>query len=609
MYREWKCRTGSLLAAALVLGTGSGGARAQVTLTDRGSSVVLANGVVSATITKATAKFSSLLYQGNQMVNTSSGGQIYYSMAGPYEQPTNCVYSVTAQTPDLVDIAMKRTRSVHNVDIEIHYVLRRDDSGIYTYAILNHPASYPTADIGEWRMVWKLPSDLLERIYVDDLRNWEMPSAYDIAHAQPTGIGEVLRLTTGVRAGKYDCKYEYSADYRQIGTWGHASNRKNIGAWLVFGSHEYFNDGPTKNDLTSADRILHVHFGMNHFNGSGTHIAAGESWRKMYGPFLLYMNSNPGGGDACWADAKARAQTEQAAWPYDWLSSNPEYPPASGRGTVTGVFQVADSLVPNLSGVGAWVGLSQPDPGGNWQFESKRYQYWTQAGANGSFTLSNVRPGVYTLSAFTVGAVGEYTRTEVSVNAGGTTALGTVTWNVLHPGSSIAWEIGVPDRSAAEFRHGSTDYYEPFLWDTFPLELSNPLEYTVGVSDWTTDWNYAHCGYPADWSPWKWRIHFTLTGLPGQGDATLTLAWASSNYSRMEMYVNDENTLFKRFYPSVSGGNALIREAIHAKYGVDYVTIPVSRLREGENTITLVQGRSGGPSDHVMYDYLNLELP
>jgi len=29
----------------------------------------------------------------------------------------------------------------------------------------------------------------------------------------------------------------------------------------------------------------------------------------------------------------------------------------------------------------------------------------------------------------------------------------------------------------------------------------------------------------------------------------------------------------------------------------------------GTNTITLVQGRSGGASDHVMYDYVSLELP
>lgn len=583
-------------------------AQAQVTLTDNGPTVTLANGIITATITKTNAKVTSLVYGGYEMVRTASNGYIYYSMSGPYEQPSGCVYSVTTQTPDIVDISMKRVLSAHNVDIEIHYVLRRDDSGLYAYAILDHPAKYPAANISEWRMVWKFPNDLLERIYVDDLRNWQMPSAYDYANAQPTSIAEVVLLTTGIRAGKYDSKYEYSANYGDLGTWGHASNTNRIGAWVVFGSHEFFNDGPTKNDLTSADRIIHVHFGMNHYNGSSIRVAAGETWRKMWGPYLLYLNSCPDGADGCWADANARARAEQAAWPYAWLINNSEYPLANNRGTVTGRFVVTDALKPDVSGAGAWVGVAQPDPGGNWQFESKRYQYWVKADSNGNFSIPSVRPGTYTLYAFTQGAVGEYSMAKVTVTAGGTTALGNLTWNVPHYGRSIAWEIGVPDRTAKEFWHGG-DYFEPFLWDQFPGEFSNPLEYTVGVNNWATDWNYAHSGYPADWSPWLWRINFNLTSLPCCGNATLTLAWASTDHARMDIYVNDEVNLFISFYPSVSGGNALVREGIHAKYGVNYVSIPVSRLRVGSNTITLVQGRSGARSDHVMYDYVNLELP
>jgi hypothetical protein len=77
------------------------------------------------------------------------------------------------------------------------------------------------------------------------------------------------------------------------------------------------------------------------------------------------------------------------------------------------------------------------------------------------------------------------------------------------------------------------------------------------------------------------------------------------------VYVNDEATVVARVYPSVSGGNALIREGIHAKYCVEYVPIPVALLRVGANTITLVEGRTSSslPFEHVMYDYVNLELP
>jgi hypothetical protein len=38
---------------------------------------------------------------------------------------------------------------------------------------------------------------------------------------------------------------------------------------------------------------------------------------------------------------------------------------------------------------------------------------------------------------------------------------------------------------------------------------------------------------------------------------------------------------------------------------VSYVSFPTSRLNLGANTITLVQGSTG----HVMYDYVNLEMP
>jgi hypothetical protein len=104
-------------------------------------------------------------------------------MDGPphYRVPAHCIYSVKTQTPDLVDIGMKSVwrNEAQAFDIEIHYVLKRGASGLYSYAILDHPADYPATSYGEWRMVWKLSPDLLEKIYIDDLRRWTMPSSAD----------------------------------------------------------------------------------------------------------------------------------------------------------------------------------------------------------------------------------------------------------------------------------------------------------------------------------------------------------------------------------------------------------------------------------------------
>ena len=595
-------------------GGGSPGAGADVTLTDHGSSVTLSNGVVSATITKSNAKFTAFTYRGVPL--TTASRQIYYSMDGGsnYRQPSGCTYTVKTATPDMIDIGMRQTwtTQAQAVDIEIHYVLRRGDSGIYTYAILDHPENYPATSFGEWRMVWKLPDDTFERLYVDDLRNRQMPTAADYAAASPTSIAEIVQLNTGVLAGQYEGKYCYNSNYRTNPVWGHATDDEDLGVWLVLGGHEFFNDGPMKQDLAPADRILHIHFGMNHYNGSSTSIAAGESWRKLYGPFLLYCNHDPAGADACWADAKEQAAAEQAAWPYEWLTGNPDYPLAAERATVTGTLDLNDPLKPLLDGAGAWVGLAAPDPGGNWQFESKRYQHWVKAGPGGSFSIPHVRPGTYTLYAFTNGATGEYQHaTPVTVTAGQSLDLGTLTWTIPRSGGWLAWEIGTADRDSREFHHGD-DYFTPHLYQQFSSEFPNPLEYTVGVSDPATDWNYAHGGYFSGGtsSGWRWQIHFDLPAVPASGHARLHLAFAGSHYARMHLYVNDETTQFGPFlYPNHGNGNGLLRQTNLAKYASHVIEIPVSRLRAGSNTITLLQGRSSAVSDHVMYDYLALEMP
>ncbi|MFO1489273.1 MAG: polysaccharide lyase family protein, partial [Verrucomicrobiota bacterium] len=476
--------------------------------------------------------------------------------------------------------------------------------------------------VGEWRIVWKLPHTstdwTFERIYCDSIRNWYWGTYTDFTSAQSTSIAEVIRLMTGVRAGQYDCKYEYSLEYQNAGCWGHASDVNKKGVWMVLGGYDYLNDGPIKNDLALAESYSLLHFGRNHYNASSTACAAGETWSKIYGPFLLYCNAvtnNTGAGNVLWADAKAQVQAEIAAWPYAWLT-NSDYPAVNLRGAVSGKLILADPLKPALAaGTNTWVGLAQPDAGGNWQFESKRYQYWVHPDANGNFFIPAVRPGSYTLSAFTDGAVGEFTYSNsVTVAANATNALGNLTWTVPHPGGQIAWEIGVPDRRAGEFRH-STNYWYPFLWETYSNDFPNPLVYNVGSGNWSNDWNYAHSGYlvGTNWLPWKWRINFTLTNLPTSGSATLTFAFASINYGAVQVFVNDESTLLGEVAPTTAGGgtggNALIREGNHAKYSLGYLSVPLSSLRIGTNTVTLLQRRSSASSDHVMYDYLSLELP
>ena len=93
-----------------------------------------------------------------------------------------------------------------------------------------------------------------------------MPTSQDTF--EHTGIREIIKITSGARAGKFDCKYDFNANYWDLGCWGHASDKNKVGGWIVLGSHEFFNDGPTKQDLNAASGIYHIHFGLDHGHGT-----------------------------------------------------------------------------------------------------------------------------------------------------------------------------------------------------------------------------------------------------------------------------------------------------------------------------------------------------
>lgn len=604
----------SLIACAISCSMVSGqDSPAPVTFHDDSKQVELDNGIVNAVIDKHSASVSSMKYGKFDMMPTR-GGQ-YYSMGGGkgYRQPGGGTYSLTSKSDDLVDIGFLQKwggKDGQAVDIEVHYAMKRGVSGLYTYALLHHPVEYPTGGVGEWRMIWRMPKKndrdwLMERICVDSLRNWEMPSPKDLESAEQMGIKEIIRLRRGVRAGKYDCKYDFNLEYYSTGCWGYASDKNQVGAWLVFGSHEFFNDGPTKQDLSSATGIIHVHFGRNHYAGSSTKFESGKAWNKIYGPFLMYCNSGSG-VQGLWADAQKQAAKERDQWPYDWVK-NPEYPSSDARGMVGGKIKITDALKPDVSAKGAWIGLAEPAPGVNWQNDSNGYQYWTKVRDDGMFLIPAVRPGKYKLYCFVDGVVDEYEQDGVEI-AAGENLLEPIAWEVAHDGKSIAWEIGVPNRRATEFQGGKS-YFHGYLWEDFSKVCSNPLVYTIGESVPEKDWFYAQSSYRKrrKVEAWPWEVRFKLDNPPEEGNATLVIAWASADSANMVIDLNRKN--IANFKPPVQGGNALLREGIHAKYGVSRITFPAKDLRNGNNLLVLTQSRTNYAGNHVMYDYLALELP
>ncbi|XP_021597858.1 probable rhamnogalacturonate lyase B [Manihot esculenta] len=168
------------------------------------------------------------------------------------------------------------------------------------------------------------------------------------------------------------------------------------------------------------------------------HFQEGEEWRKTFGPFFVYLNSTNNVSNAynLWEDAKKQRLLEEAAWPYEFVSSS-YYLTAKGLGSATGRLYVQDrfisgSLIPAKR---AYVGLLAARTAGAWHTESKDYQLWVQTDSNGYFTIKNVIPGVYGLHGWVPGFIGSETQ------------LGNLTYVPRRDGPTV-WEIGFPDRTA-----------------------------------------------------------------------------------------------------------------------------------------------------------------
>src|ERR1039457_4938885 len=126
----------------------------KVILTEKPASVVLGNGLVSVEIQKTSGDTLALIYNGQSLL-ASPGYLNWHAEAdedadndeGGGKKPNNSTYSrirsgefAIAVNPvnnggDMADVCISRKFSGKGApfDIELHYVLRRGDSGFYEY--------------------------------------------------------------------------------------------------------------------------------------------------------------------------------------------------------------------------------------------------------------------------------------------------------------------------------------------------------------------------------------------------------------------------------------------------------------------------------------------
>jgi rhamnogalacturonan endolyase len=578
------------------------------------------------------------------------------------------------------------------MDIEVRFALERGTSGFYTTAEYTHKAGYPQSGFGENRFILESMNRTFDWLSVDNDRNQLMTSEDDLRKGVVIHAKEQRILTSGVYANSVEHKYSYNAIMYKLTAWGWSSTKDHIGVYFINPSNEYIGGGAEKLDLidhmsgTLLDYWTSGHYG----GGSGNHIPTGEDWKHVVGPIFVYFNSladakEPTQADldkfhasygsgmpavpaawhdnavALWDDAVQKSKAVISAWPYEWVQGM-DYPHQDGRTTVTGQLVLDDSQAAKKTLPHLTIGLAHPDyintSGGfqqragngnivTWPHDGDYYQFWADGAESGDgrFTIPNVRPGKYTLHAFADGVLGEYAKTNITIEAGKPLNLGKLDWQPVRYGKQI-WEIGYPDRTADKFFKGDGANYWLWGWplrygDLFP----NDITYTIGKSDYHKDWFFEEVPH-SDTDAWKnpaakdplnqrfgwvnlpdgqqdmwrawghgrattWTVKFTMPKAT-KGDAILRIALAGADggngtapsvAGNLTIGVNGKEV--GTLHPVAT--NALRYNTNKGVWNQYVQKFDASLLKPGENSVTFTVP-AGDVTTGVVWDYLRLEL-
>jgi rhamnogalacturonan endolyase len=575
------------------------------------------------------------------------------------------------------EVAIKGASS-GRIDIEVRYTMERGVSGFYTYAQYIHPAANATAGFGENRFILESMNPTFDWLSVDKDRNQLMITDQDLRSGTVIHAKEQRIIAAGNYKNSVEHKYTYCGLMYRLPAYGWSSTKDHIGVYFINPTTEYIGGGAEKMDLvchmsgTLLDYWTSGHYG----GGAGNSIPQGQDWTKVVGPIFVYLNAVENPKDpsqaeldtlaatqgnptvpatwhdnslALWNDAMAKAKEVEAAWPFDWVSGV-DYPHKSERGNVTGQVvlndpQAASTKLPNLT-----IGLAHPDYTGTggafanrsgngnlvtWQHDGNYYEFWNQGNEDGTFKITNVRPGKYTLHAFADGVLGEYAKTDITVEAGKDIDLGKLDWKPVRNGKQV-WEIGYPNRNGGEFFKG--DEYWRWGWNMrYTLLFPNDIIYTVGKSDWHKDWFFeevphaTNLGFvnpaakdPANqafgwvnlptaagqdmWRDWgrgqatTWTIKFNLDHAP-KGTATLRVSLGGSDSTTLTIGVNGQTAGTIRPIST----NALRYNTDRGVWREYSQPFNGTFLKAGENEVTLTVP-AGDLTSGVCYDYLRLEL-
>jgi rhamnogalacturonan endolyase len=531
-------------------------------------------------------KATSLIYNGKNLLGHLNGNIVdpdrHHSFYLDYHQdlkskaPHYNQIKIIEDSDKCKHIAFIDDKS--QLNLEYHILMRSEESQLFSYVIAKSNDKHPFT-INEMRTVYRLDSQIFPNSYTSSRIGLQPSSNY--TNQFKRWQDETYEMPDGERFSnsKVYSKYDYADFFADNPFWGFFG--PEYGFWFVPASTEYYPSGPLKQELmVHYDGILLNYMSGAHLGTGDFHISS--DWKKIYGPWSIYIND---GKDKI-ENVKKYAQKQQQDWPYTWMKSS-MYP--IERGNIYGKISLT-----NASKVKLKVILSQ----GNTSFDksSGNYIYYTDTDEQGTFSIKNVRPGKYNLTAFALegSLVGSFS-TKITVVSGNQT-LPTMKWTT--PNESVIWQIGPSNHTTVPFQFSTA-----LRNSTWRKLTPAHLIYEIGKSQPEQDW------YCIQSNRGTWEIHFKAI----KTTKPLTLVIALAGASKLNAdHENDRGHGDPVLEVSLNGNplgqktflddNAVYRNALKCgSYHLWKISLNPNACASNENIIQLRV-----PNGYMMYDTIQL---
>ena len=581
-----------------------------VVMEDSNDSVTLSNGLISAQFSKTTGRCerlthgdADLLAGGGRLYLDSNTDGSYFAFGGNY--------SVVENTSDRIHIQVAGTMG--EFDADLHYVMNSGESGFHCYVIFRHGPDKAATTMQQARMVLRCDPDTFVHAFSSTNKTGQM-IAPSVLNSSPTIMDATYKLpansgytnATGFTDDGFPTysKYDWSDTMENHKVHGLSSDTR--GLWMVSGSEEYMNGGPSHAELlvhgSDSTPLMIQTFHSAHFLGSDSWIplAAGEAWSKIYGPYFIFANTGSSAREV-WLKAQQEADRAKAAWPPTWMDES-EFP--LERGTVQGTLMVENNVVSN-----ALIVLAQP--GRDWQLQGRDYQFWSRTDASGNFSIPKVRPGNYSLYAVAPGYSRECELPDVIVAASTTHDIGILNWKPRR-GERQLWRVGTPDRSTHGFNYSDRMRQYGLWWRYLEDYGTDDFVYTVGESA-LSEWCYALANIPLEGGVYhspNWHIDFNLTSLP-EGPAFLKLDIAGAK-KNLNVSVNGALVANLTLYTDSGLHRSAVLGSFYQHHTIeidsDLLVVGANRVSFGLNGKTWWSGsKPAYPDVGVLWDSIALE--